>query len=127
MKYIFTPMQTFDVQKMKYLLGIDLGSSSIKIALIEKTSGNSIGTVQVPETEMSIDAKEKGWEIVTLGNRIYFRSFSKIYEYQNNVITPIDTPFSATDLFVFEESLYVAGDVAGIFTFLPLNNYLKYK
>ena len=127
MKYIFTPMQTFDVQKMKYLLGIDLGSSSIKIALIEKTSGKSIGTVQVPETEMSIDAKEKGWEIVTLGNRIYFRSFSKIYEYQNNVITPIDTPFSATDLFVFEESLYVAGDVAGIFTFLPLNNYLKYK
>lgn len=112
---------------MKYLLGIDLGSSSIKIALIEKTSGKSIGTVQVPETEMSIDAKEKGWEIVTLGNRIYFRSFSKIYEYHNNVITPIDTPFSATDLFVFEESLYVAGDVAGIFTFLPLNNYLKYK
>jgi len=52
-------------------------------------------------TEMSIDAKEKGWEIVTLGNRIYFRSFSKIYEYHNNVITPIDTPFSATDLFVF--------------------------
>jgi len=60
-------------------------------------------------------SNEEIWEIVTLGNRIYFRSFSKIYEYHNNVITPIDTPFSATDLFVFEESLYVAGDVAGIF------------
>lgn len=46
---------------MKYLLGIDLGSSSIKIALIEKTSGKSIGIVQVPETEMSIEAIQKGW------------------------------------------------------------------
>src|SRR6056300_520970 len=46
---------------MKYLLGIDLGSSSIKIALIEKTSGKSIGIVQEPETEMSIEAIQKGW------------------------------------------------------------------
>jgi|GEM_PF-5033950 len=71
--------------------------------------------------------RKKDGKLLLFGNRIYFRSFSKIYEYHNNVITPIDTPFSATDLFVFEESLYVAGDVAGIFTFLPLNNYLKYK
>lgn len=46
---------------MKYLLGIDLGSSSVKIALVEKTNGKCIGLIQVPEKEMSIEVKKKGW------------------------------------------------------------------
>ncbi|WP_420600901.1 xylulokinase [Flagellimonas sp.] len=44
-----------------YYLGIDVGSSSIKVALVECNAGKSIGVVQQPEVEMSIDAPQKGW------------------------------------------------------------------
>ncbi len=44
-----------------YYLGIDLGSSSIKIALVDIVSGKSIGAVQEPEQEMSMFAAEVGW------------------------------------------------------------------
>ncbi|UJH68542.1 xylulokinase [Allomuricauda sp. SCSIO 65647] len=44
-----------------YYLGIDLGSSSIKIALVESTNGKSLEVVQVPETEMGMDSPQKGW------------------------------------------------------------------
>ncbi|WP_190808416.1 xylulokinase [Flagellimonas sp. S3867] len=44
-----------------YYLGIDLGSSSVKVALIESKSGKSVGVVQVPGKEMSIHAPKKGW------------------------------------------------------------------
>ncbi len=44
-----------------YYLGLDIGSSSIKAALVEISSGKSIGVVQEPEKEMSIHASQKGW------------------------------------------------------------------
>ncbi|MGX1930554.1 xylulokinase [Flagellimonas sp. 2504JD4-2] len=44
-----------------YYLGIDLGSSSIKVALIESASGKSVGVVQEPEEEMSMLAPQRGW------------------------------------------------------------------
>ncbi len=44
-----------------YFLGIDLGSSSVKIALVEKDSGKPVGVVQEPEEELSILALKKGW------------------------------------------------------------------
>lgn len=44
-----------------YYLGIDLGSSSIKVALVERSSGENIGVVQEPEEEMSMYAPQKGW------------------------------------------------------------------
>ena len=44
-----------------YYLGIDVGSSSIKVALVEKATGKSIGVVQEPEEEMHMDALQKGW------------------------------------------------------------------
>lgn len=44
-----------------YYLGIDLGSSSIKVALVESASGRRIGVVQEPEEEMPIHSPEKGW------------------------------------------------------------------
>ncbi|MDT0605972.1 xylulokinase [Croceitalea rosinachiae] len=44
-----------------YYLGIDLGSSSIKIALVEIDTGKSLGVVQEPEKEMVIYALKKGW------------------------------------------------------------------
>lgn len=44
-----------------YLLGLDIGSSSIKIALVDSTSGKALGVVQSPDTEMVIIAHETGW------------------------------------------------------------------
>lgn len=44
-----------------YYLGIDLGSSSVKVALVERNSGKNIGVVQEPEEEMSMYALQKGW------------------------------------------------------------------
>ncbi len=44
-----------------YYIGFDLGSSSIKIALVDIETGKSIGVVQEPETEMSMLAIKNGW------------------------------------------------------------------
>ncbi len=44
-----------------YYIGYDLGSSSVKAALIEASTGKSVGITQYPETEMSILALQAGW------------------------------------------------------------------
>ena len=44
-----------------YLIGFDIGSSSIKVALAEINTGRKIGLVQYPPTEMAIDAPLAGW------------------------------------------------------------------
>lgn len=49
------------MNKMEYYLGIDIGSSSIKVALVEVVTGKSIGLVQEPKQEMKMLALENGW------------------------------------------------------------------
>ena len=44
-----------------YHLGLDIGSSSIKIALVNALTGKSVGVVTEPETEMSMEAVKNGW------------------------------------------------------------------
>jgi len=44
-----------------FFLGIDLGSSSVKIALVEQQTGKSIQVVQEPKEEMPIHAPKTGW------------------------------------------------------------------
>lgn len=44
-----------------YYLGIDIGSSSIKVALVEIDSGKSLAVVQSPEEEMEMLALQNGW------------------------------------------------------------------
>jgi len=44
-----------------YLLGLDIGSSSVKAALVEIASGKSISQAQSPEVEMKIEAPQPGW------------------------------------------------------------------
>ena len=44
-----------------YYLGLDIGSSSIKAALVEIATGKSIGVVQEPENEMDMLAIKNGW------------------------------------------------------------------
>ena len=44
-----------------YYLGVDVGSSSVKIALVEKSTGKSMGVVQEPSEEMGMHSIKKGW------------------------------------------------------------------
>lgn len=44
-----------------YYLGLDIGSSSIKAALVEISSGKSLGVVQEPKEEMGMYAQKNGW------------------------------------------------------------------
>ena len=44
-----------------YLLGYDIGSSSIKAALVESDSRSTVKVVQSPSSEMDIVAPQMGW------------------------------------------------------------------
>jgi xylulokinase len=44
-----------------YLIGYDIGSSSVKASLISLDTGKTIASAFFPEKEMKIDAPEKGW------------------------------------------------------------------
>ncbi|MCU0348971.1 MAG: FGGY family carbohydrate kinase [Saprospiraceae bacterium] len=44
-----------------YLLGYDIGSSSIKAALVEAETGATLAVAQSPATEMSMTAHQPGW------------------------------------------------------------------
>ncbi|TNF40505.1 MAG: carbohydrate kinase, partial [Cytophagales bacterium] len=45
----------------KLLLGLDLGSSSVKASLLDADSGKSISSKAFPEEEMPIASPETGW------------------------------------------------------------------
>jgi xylulokinase len=44
-----------------YLLGYDIGSSSIKAALINAVTGETVGVLQYPDEEMKISSPKEGW------------------------------------------------------------------
>ncbi len=44
-----------------YYIGFDLGSSSVKAALIESGTGKTVGVTNYPDQEMKIMAKQNGW------------------------------------------------------------------
>ena len=44
-----------------YTIGYDIGSSSVKAALVEAKTGKVLARVTAPETEMGMDAPEAGW------------------------------------------------------------------
>lgn len=46
---------------MKYLLGIDVGSSSVKASLVDAASGTTIASAQAPQEEMPMHAAQPGW------------------------------------------------------------------
>ncbi|HET9054942.1 MAG TPA: FGGY family carbohydrate kinase, partial [Cyclobacteriaceae bacterium] len=45
----------------RYLLGYDLGSSSVKASLLEVESGRLAGSVTAPQQEMEIASPRHGW------------------------------------------------------------------
>lgn len=44
-----------------YLLGFDIGSSSVKACLIDAQNGNCLASAFYPKAEMAIEAKQVGW------------------------------------------------------------------
>jgi len=44
-----------------YFIGYDIGSSSIKVALVNATTGKLVGVHKEPTVEMTIQAPENGW------------------------------------------------------------------
>ena len=44
-----------------YTIGYDIGSSSVKAALVEASTGKVLARVQAPAEEMSMDAPQAGW------------------------------------------------------------------
>ena len=44
-----------------YLLGFDIGSSSVKVSLIESEMGRCEASSYYPKQEMKITAKQAGW------------------------------------------------------------------
>jgi xylulokinase len=46
---------------MKYLLGYDLGSSSVKVSLMEAATGKTVASAQSPSAEMAMLALHEGW------------------------------------------------------------------
>lgn len=47
--------------KRMYLLGIDIGTSSIKVAAVDAETRKCVATVQYPDQETEIKAVKKGW------------------------------------------------------------------
>ena len=45
----------------QYLLGYDLGSSSVKVSLVEVSSGQTLASAQSPSEEMPMTAVQPGW------------------------------------------------------------------
>lgn len=44
-----------------YFLGIDVGSSSVKLALLDGVTGKAVASAQYPETELAIQSPQPGW------------------------------------------------------------------
>lgn len=42
-------------------IGIDIGSSSVKVSMLDTVSGECVGSVTMPDCEMTIDALKAGW------------------------------------------------------------------
>ena len=45
----------------KYLLGFDLGSSSVKVSLVDSSTGQTVASAQSPKEEMPMLAVRAGW------------------------------------------------------------------
>ncbi len=46
---------------MKFLLGYDLGSSSVKVTLLDIETGKAVASATSPDTEMAMIAAQSGW------------------------------------------------------------------
>lgn len=61
MRLLPARIYTGAVMHRPYLLGLDVGSSFVKAALVDASSRKAVATAQSPATEMPISAPQPGW------------------------------------------------------------------
>lgn len=93
---------------MNYYLGLDIGSSSIKAALVEAVSGKSVGVVQEPKEEMSMYAQKNGWaEQAPLGWWLHscnaIKNLKKQYNISENQIIGIGISYQMHGLVLIDK------------------------
>ena len=74
----------------------------------------------------NVFTSEEFWEIIPYKEKIVFRSFFKIYIYENDEITMVQPESIVMDLEVFQDKLVVAGDTKGLF-WLMENKLVPWK
>lgn len=47
--------------KQQYLLGYDIGTSSVKASLVDAQTGQTVASAQYPDSEAPIIAVKQGW------------------------------------------------------------------
>lgn len=92
-----------------YFIGFDVGTSSIKAALVSISTGKCIGVVQEPETEMSILAIKNGWAEQSpdewwlhICNAI--KNLKKIYNVSRNQIKGIGISYQMHGLVIVDSN-----------------------
>ncbi len=82
-------------QMKNFLLGIDLGSSSVKVSLVNHTSGSIVASAQYPDSEAPIKALQTGWAEQSPEDwYCYLRKALQLLWAQpiDNITTPSDIP-----------------------------------
>ena len=59
------------------VLGIDLGTSSIKLSLLDTKKNRVFGTISYPKIEMEIKSPNKGW--AEQNPEIWWKNFEEAY------------------------------------------------
>lgn len=71
-----------------YSLGIDIGSSSVKVSIFDMESGNALASANYPETEMQMIAHKNGW--AEQEPEMWWQAFQQAYFkacFENNIDT----------------------------------------
>ena len=79
---------------MNYLLGIDLGSSSVKVSLVEVDSGRCAASASYPETEAPIKALQPEWAEQRPDD--WWHYFKKALSSLNSKLTPSNASHFST-------------------------------
>jgi xylulokinase len=94
---------------MKYLLGYDLGSSSVKVTLLNIETGKAIASATSPETEMAMIALQSGWAEQLLpdwwGNVVNVTQKLKTkYPFDSTIIAGIGISYQMHGLVIVDKS-----------------------
>ena len=61
MIYTYICLETQRMRMKQYLMGYDIGSSSVKASLVEPAGGRCVASAFYPKTEAPILAVQAGW------------------------------------------------------------------
>ena len=60
---------------------------------------------------------EEFWQITSVGNTVYFRSFGKIYRYEENTIKAFQPDFIITTMGLYQNQLYLGSNDGKVYSF----------